>query len=210
MANGGFTQGQSTDQLDSAVGVGQHVRANDPGTPRWALVRHGQTAWNEAGRLQGRSDVRLNARGREQAVAAGRALAAEGQWDLVVCSPLNRARQTALIIADQLGLGQVAEIENLVERDFGSDEGSLLGRLPSREREALLVDAESERDVVDRAAQALHDVLLEHAESKVVVVCHGTLIRLLLDALADATHPHVENGQMLELDPRLLREFVQR
>ena len=55
---------------------------------RWVLVRHGETAWNEAGRLQGRSDVRLNALGRQQAEKAGVQLAKEGRWDLVVCSPL--------------------------------------------------------------------------------------------------------------------------
>lgn len=176
---------------------------------RWVLVRHGETAWNEAGRLQGRSDVRLNALGRQQAERAGAQLAKEGRWDLVVCSPLARARQTAQIIADYLGIWQITEIGDLVERDFGSAEGSLLGRLSAEEREPLLLDGEAEDEVVVRAVDALRRLVAENADSRVIVVCHGTLIRLVLGALSDTKHPHVENGQMLELNPQRLHDFVQ-
>lgn len=177
---------------------------------RWVLVRHGQTAWNLDNRLQGRSDVRLNATGRQQAERAGVQLAKEGPWDLVVCSPLGRARQTAQIIADYLGIWQVLEVEGLVERDYGAAEGRYLDRISAEEREQLLAGGEAEDDVVVRAVDALRTLVEQNPDSRVVIVAHGTLIRLVLGALAESPHPRVENGEVLVLDTRRLHEFVQR
>ncbi|MCW4465557.1 histidine phosphatase family protein [Glutamicibacter sp. MNS18] len=177
---------------------------------RWVLVRHGQTAWNLDNRLQGRSDVRLNATGRQQAERAGVQLAKEGPWDLVVCSPLGRARQTAQIIADYLGIWQVLEVEGLVERDYGAAEGRYLDRISPEERERLLAGGEAEDDVVVRAVDALRTLVEQNPDSRVVIVAHGTLIRLVLGALAESPHPRVENGEVLVLDTRRLHEFVQR
>lgn len=67
-----------------------------------ALVRHGRTAWNLERRLQGRSDIALDAHGELQAHAAGRLLA-RAQWGRVVTSPLTRAAQTASIIGSYFG-----------------------------------------------------------------------------------------------------------
>lgn len=177
---------------------------------RWVMVRHGQTAWNLAQRLQGRSDVRLNATGRQQAERAGVALAKDGPWDLVVCSPLMRARQTAQIIADYLGIWQVLEVDDLVERDYGAAEGRFLGKLSASEREQLFTLGEAEDDVVVRAVNALRSLVEQHPKARVVIVAHGTLIRLVLGALAKNPHPRVENGEVLVLDTELLHRFVQR
>lgn len=177
---------------------------------RWVLVRHGQTAWNVDQRLQGRSDVRLNATGRQQAERAGVQLAKDGPWDLVVCSPLGRARQTAQIIADYLGIWQVLEIEDLVERDFGAAEGRYFGKLSAQEREQLLAGGEPEDAVVVRAVNALRALVEQYPKSRVVIVAHGTLIRLVLGALAETPHPRVDNGEVLVLDTERLHQFVQR
>ena len=68
-------------------------------TGRLVVVRHGQTDWNKAGRMQGSSDIPLNDRGREQAHEAGRALAEQNEfWNYLGASPLSRAQETARII----------------------------------------------------------------------------------------------------------------
>ncbi len=86
------------------------------------LVRHAPTAWNDEGRIQGRTDVPLNERGR---AAARRwtvpAAFADYRW---VCSPLQRARETARL------MGLEPELEpTLAEMDYGRWEGRLLEEL---------------------------------------------------------------------------------
>ena len=70
---------------------------------RLLLVRHGETAWNAAGRFQGHTDVPLNAAGKRQAVALTRLMAVETVHALYV-SDLQRAWETARMIAAPLGL----------------------------------------------------------------------------------------------------------
>src|SRR5215471_14440301 len=86
------------------------------------LIRHGQTDWNAAGRVQGHTPTDLNEAGRQQAqrlasILAGRSFAA------VISSDLPRAAQTAQVIADALKL-KVQQTEALRERSFGTYEGA--------------------------------------------------------------------------------------
>lgn len=81
------------------------------------LVRHGQTAANAAGRLQGRTDRDLSELGRAQAVSLAVSLAASGATR-VVSSPLRRATQTAAPIAETLELA-VEIAPDLIELDYG-------------------------------------------------------------------------------------------
>jgi probable phosphoglycerate mutase len=72
---------------------------------QFVIVRHGRTAYNAQGRLQGRTDNPLDDVGQEQALRVARHLRATVDGDsLVVCSPLMRARQTAQTIANDLDL----------------------------------------------------------------------------------------------------------
>lgn len=81
------------------------------------MIRHGRTDWNEARRIQGRTDIELNARGRaEQSERQVPALFADA---LVWTSPLARARETAAL----LGLTPKASDNRLMEMDFGEWEG---------------------------------------------------------------------------------------
>lgn len=70
---------------------------------RIILVRHGQTKWNSEGRVQGRTDIPLNARGMAQAEAVGEWLSGR-KIDAVYASPLMRAHDTAKAIADRQGV----------------------------------------------------------------------------------------------------------
>jgi len=92
------------------------------------LVRHGETTWNQVGRQQGHLDSPLTPRGIEQARAAGRALRRALPDVHTVCietSPLGRARQTATILCDELGLEESALVVAplLIEANFGVWQG---------------------------------------------------------------------------------------
>ena len=101
------------------------------------LVRHGETVWNAEGRQQGRLDSPLTAKGIEQARAAGRALhrALPDTTGVVVeTSPLGRARQTAALIAEELGLGAGGVVVSplLVEHDLGAWQGLTFAEIDAR------------------------------------------------------------------------------
>ena len=88
------------------------------------ITRHGQTNWNIERRFQGRTDNKLNENGINQAHEVAEKLANE-PLDLIICSPLIRAIQTAEIINKKRGIPILID-ENLLERDYGELEGCYL------------------------------------------------------------------------------------
>ena len=93
-----------------------------------SFVRHGETAHNREGRLQGRADLELSARGLEQVARLGVRFPA-GSLTAVVTSPLRRARQTAEAIAAVSG-APVEVDERLIELDYGQWDGRALADVP--------------------------------------------------------------------------------
>lgn len=155
------------------------------------FVRHGQTEWNVAGRLQGRGDSPLTELGRHQARAHAGWLMGLGP-DRILASPLGRAQATAKILADALGLA--VEIEpRLEERCMGRFEGWTLdevGAAAPDEASARIRDpwryrapgGENYDDMLERV-EPLLDELSAQESGRVVLVSHGTLVRPLLGRL---------------------------
>ncbi|MEO8262152.1 MAG: histidine phosphatase family protein [Pseudolysinimonas sp.] len=161
------------------------------------LVRHGETDWNQQRRIQGLTDIPLNDIGREQARATGRLLARR-RWDGVFSSPLSRARETATLIAEELGLPAPDTIDALVERNYGEAEGmnflEVERRYPNR---SGVPGQESREDVVARVLPALRELALAHPDQSLVVVSHGGAIRSVLTAVQpDASHGMITNGSV--------------
>jgi probable phosphoglycerate mutase len=161
----------------------------------FAFIRHGQTDWNRDDKLQGSSDIPLNAEGRRQAHEAAGILA-DGGWDVVVSSPLLRARETAEIIARDLGLELGPSYGALAERDYGSLEGEsssgTMARWPHRDYPG----AESLDSVVSRGLAGLAKVAHDFRDRDVVIVAHGTIIRYTLAALAGRPLDAIRNGSI--------------
>src|SRR5271156_4373508 len=86
------------------------------------LMRHGETDWNAEGRVMGRNPVELNAKGRDQVEAAAQ-LAQSIRPDLIVTSPLVRARQSAEIVAAGLAGVPIVEEPDIAEVLYGRWEG---------------------------------------------------------------------------------------
>ena len=92
------------------------------------LVRHGETDWNRQHRIQGLTDIPLNATGRKQARAAGKLLARR-TWNGIYSSPLSRAtRDGDRSSPAQTGLAEPDAVDALVERNYGEAEGLELHR----------------------------------------------------------------------------------
>ena len=162
----------------------------------FALVRHGQTDWNAERRLQGSTDIPLNDVGRGQARAAIGILAPY-EWDAIVSSPLSRAAETADLIAEGLGLRVARRVPELIERSFGPAEGMQAGP----ELEALRVPggfkgAESEDAAADRGIAALEALAEEFRGQRLLVVTHGTLLRVTLSRAIGQTLTSVDNAAL--------------
>lgn len=86
------------------------------------IIRHGKTDWNNLHRLQGRTDIPLNAEGRRMAAAAA-AEYANVHFDICFCSPLSRAKETAEILLRDRQIPIVSD-GRLAEMSFGICEGT--------------------------------------------------------------------------------------
>ena len=150
------------------------------------LVRHGETDWNRDGRWQGHSDTQLNDTGREQA----RRVAGElGDADVIYSSDLARARETADIIAAELGGLEINVDRRLRERSFGGWEGRTAPEIEADFAEqharwragngAGADDAEPFDAFGNRVRHFLEDLLAKHPGETVLVVAHGGSIRVI-------------------------------
>jgi len=138
------------------------------------LIRHGETDWNAERRLQGHLDIPLNAHGRRQAAALGKALLLE-PLDAIVASDLQRARQTAEAIGTPRGMA-VSIDPGLRERCYGAFEGLRYDEISSVYPEAYA--AWQARDLDARYPRGVHaaETMREFFARAVGAV--GTIARL--------------------------------
>lgn len=155
------------------------------------VIRHGQSVWNAAGRWQGQADPPLTEIGRRQAeIAAANVV---GPFDVVACSDLKRAHETALIIAAKLEQTQVLTRRDLRERHAGPFEGltraQINERYPGAIAEREWPDGfEHDDALIARVCPALSE-LARLASARALVVAHGGVIRALDHACGAPEEP---------------------
>ena len=162
----------------------------------FALIRHGQTDWNAQRRLQGSTDIPLNDVGRGQARDAVAALSGY-EWDAIVSSPLSRAAETADLIAAGLGLSVARRLPELTERSYGPAEGLQDGpELDALRTPGGFRGAESDDDAANRGLAALESLAEEFRGGRVLVVAHGSLLRLSLGRAVGQALPSIDNAAL--------------
>jgi broad specificity phosphatase PhoE len=173
------------------------VSLQDRPVYHFVFLRHGESIGNAQARWQGQSDYALTEKGRAQARAlAERWKSEEVRFDLVIASPLSRARETAEIIASALD----AKVESdpiLLERHIGEMEGLTAEEVRRRPHPPYVtpydsIGGEGEGDwaLFLRAGQALHR-LLRRPPGSYLVVSHGGLLNQLMNAIIGIA-PHVD------------------
>lgn len=180
---------------------------------RLLLIRHGETEWNMMGRLQGHSDITLNAEGRRQVAAAAQRLAARGGIDLILTSDLKRAAESAAIIGEAVGATVRAE-PRLRELGFGMFEGLTWAEIEAQHPEiqaTWLADrnqppqgGERLEDFAGRVSSLLGDVLDRFSGKTVALTTHGGTIRELLRLALEMGEAQrwlfqIDNGSLTEL-----------
>lgn len=163
------------------------------------LVRHGQTVWNRVDRRQGRRDSPLTMRGINQARAVGCLLndLLGGAPLPIVSSPLGRAWQTAVIIAETRGAaaGEITHDDRLAEVCYGRWEGLTAAQIRETDPEnwarrqadrwsVAPPSGESNVDLQQRVAAWLSE---QDKTKDVIVVGHGALNRALVGLMAGLT-----------------------
>jgi probable phosphoglycerate mutase len=163
--------------------------------PTIFYIRHGETDWNVAGRLQGRHDVPLNARGRAQAMHCGeilRDLLARDGRGLAgrefVASPLGRARETMELVRPAIGLPSDGyRIEpQLAEIAFGDWEGFTIAQLHSRDPQRIAAREQDKWHFVPPGGESYQAVTArmggwyENLTCDTVAVAHGGTARGLI------------------------------
>jgi broad specificity phosphatase PhoE len=148
------------------------------------LARHGESDWNRTMRWQGHADRPLTERGRAQARELADRLA-DTELDAVYSSDLQRARETAEIVANAQGL-DVTALRDLREVDVGSWSGLTRSQAEERFPEAYARwlaggegwdDGETYEQLSGRVVRAIASIAAEHPDERVLVVAHGGTIR---------------------------------
>lgn len=168
---------------------------------RIGLIRHGETAWNAQGLLQGISDIPLNPLGRSQAVSAGRMLAGQG-WQVLYASPLQRAMESARLLAAEAALPEPIELPGVIERAFGELEGTSYWQPDGTRAPLDHPSVEPIEAVVERSVAAIREIAARHPMENVLVVAHGTVIRNVLDRFMEEDAPGVTNLSLSVLVPK--------
>ena len=146
------------------------------------LTRHGQTDYNNEGRIQGWTDVPLNATGREQAQTLKTRLTGISV-DAVYSSNLRRSRETAEIVHGNV---PVTSMESLNERRFGEFENVLTNSEYQRRKwipDDSLRNGESLNAFRERVRGALDAIRKQHPSGSVLIVGHLDTNRMILSVL---------------------------
>ncbi len=136
------------------------------------FVRHGQTDWNLQCKIQGVTDIPLNAMGMMQAMAVANQLNGI-HFDKVFCSPLKRALQTCQIICAN---DSITVDDRIIERAFGKFEGLTMAQCDFKsfwEVNKILDTGESLSTVIQRVFSFLEEITQKYRDKQVLIVSHG-------------------------------------
>ena len=171
------------------------------------IARHGETAWNAENLVCGRTDLPLTERGMEQARLLAENAVGKG-IEVIIASPLLRARQTAQAVSDAIGVP--VEIDRrLIELDFGIFEGKsrtdpsfayTRTQFPTR-----YPGGESAFQMAHRVYSCLEDVKQKNAGRTVLLVCHGGVCRMVRSYFMDLTNDeysyyYAGNAELVEYE----------
>lgn len=164
------------------------------------LVRHGQSTWNQAGRIQGKQDPPLSELGRRQARALARALQNE-DLDAIYSSPQRRAHLTAGAIAARHALsittvGALAEIdhgawEGLTEPEVEAQFATSFQTWVTRPSQAQMPGGEHCLTLQTRVLDAWHDILTREAGHRILIVSHDIPLKVIVADVLDLPLDHI-------------------
>jgi len=167
---------------------------------RLGLIRHARTPWNLEKRIQGSTDIPLSPGGQEEAARWAETLTSE-PFDAILSSPLIRARETARILSDRMGIPLCVDTD-LREQDFGDWEGQRIADIRKKDPKAVQFQesrgwefrppgGESRIRVLNRVTKAFERATKNFENQYILVVTHQSVIKILIyDALKRTFGPN--------------------
>lgn len=170
---------------------------------RLYVVRHGETVKNQFGLIQGQTEADLNENGINEAKKL-RELIDSLNVDVVISSPLRRAKDTARLITNDKY--DIIIDERLIERNYGLSEGKpvdsdLTVKYWDFNLNTDLNDVEKVRDLLARVSDFIEDIRLKYDDKRVLVVAHSAILR----AIHYAINGIPEDGDLLKIEIPNLR-----
>lgn len=169
------------------------------------FARHGQTQFNKDGLITGQIDELLIEEGVKEAEETMKNMATD--FTEIYSSDLLRCKQTAEILNKKLNL-EIKYDKRLRERNFGSIAGGKFQEIdPSGEMRRKDMDCiysyreyggESVDDVKNRLFSFINEI--KNKKSKILIVTHGGIIRLLHNTINNQKHDHVKNSSIHEFE----------
>lgn len=157
--------------------------------PVIALIRHGQTDWNKEQRVQGVSDIPLNATGIAQAESLAEHFRAEiaEEWHALHSSPLGRAIETATPLSKLLDL-EIQELPEFRERNYGKGEGLVWSEIHQLYGDSV-PGRETPAEVRARTLPSLLNLIEQFPQENRIIMSHGGTIRTVLQSLTRGMFP---------------------
>lgn len=144
------------------------------------LIRHGQTDWNKQKLIQGRINNPLNEEGINQVKEVGLILKEKDpNWDIIIASPLDRAINSAKIIAKEINYQNEIIINNdVIERDFGMAEGmSICEEIYDKIKKDAVENLEKSYELQTRAYNAIMKIANTYPGKKILIATHSHFIK---------------------------------
>jgi probable phosphoglycerate mutase len=166
---------------------------------RICIVRHGETDWNAARRIQGQTDIPLNETGRQQAEATAQGLVGQ-HFAAIYSSDLQRAHDTAVATARVLEMPVQSE-PGLRERHYGEFQGLTQDEIKARDDYARYIsrdvsfsygNGESLAVFSERIKETLNELARRHPGESILVFAHGGVLDIIYRI---ATHRPLETAR---------------
>ncbi len=169
------------------------------------FVRHGETVWNVENKICGTTDSPLTEKGHRQAAETGEKIRGKGiHADLILYSPLSRARETARHISEMTGIPMTEE-PRLVEQCFGKYESTPRNSEEFREAKKQFLNRYEGGESMFRLAQRIYNLLddLKKDERDFILVAHNGIARVVESYFREMTNDEyaefgLKNGEIRE------------
>jgi uncharacterized phosphatase len=148
------------------------------------IIRHGETDWNNSGRIQGREDIPLNNNGIIQ-IKETLKYFEKYNWNVIITSPSSRAKSSAEIISKGIGNIKIIEEEDFLERDYGEASGLTVEEAKEKFPDGKWPGVESKGELQKRTVNAIEKYIKTFQEENIIIVSHGSAINSIINFYKD-------------------------